>query len=117
VLERLERLPDGRYAYRTKYTRNGRTHRVMSGTELLARIAALVPPPRYPLVRYHGCFAPAHIWRRSVVPRPPPQRTSCTRTSTPTEQPLAPPEPRAAPHATRETDDLLERSELRSPFV
>ena len=56
VLERLERLPDARYTYRTKYTRNGRTHRVMTGTELLARIAALVPPPRYPLVRYHGCF-------------------------------------------------------------
>ena len=79
ALERVERLPDGRYAYRTKYTRNGRTHRVMTGTELLARIAALVPPPRYPLVRYHGCFAPAHVWRRSTPP-------SCARpSSSPTE--------------------------------
>lgn len=43
VIERLQKLPDGRYSYETKYARNGRTHRVMTGTELIARIAALVP--------------------------------------------------------------------------
>jgi hypothetical protein len=78
VLERLERLPDGRYSYRTKYTRNGRTHRVMTGTELLARIAALVPPPRYPLVRYHGCFA---LTSRCRLPPP------ATRPSTSSHEP------------------------------
>ena len=44
VLERLQKLPDGRYAYRTKYQRSGRTHRLMTGTELMARLCALVPP-------------------------------------------------------------------------
>ena len=29
---------------------------------------ALVPPPRFNLVRYHGIFAPASHWRSQVVP-------------------------------------------------
>jgi hypothetical protein len=32
--------------------------------ELLARLAALIPPPKIPLVRYHGVFAPRSSWRR-----------------------------------------------------
>ncbi len=70
ALERLEKLADGRYSYRTKYGRGARTHRVMTGSELMARIAALVPSPRHPLLRYHGVFAPGHSWRRLVVPKP-----------------------------------------------
>jgi hypothetical protein len=31
--------------------------------EFMARLAALVPPPRRPLVRYHGVFAPHSPWR------------------------------------------------------
>jgi hypothetical protein len=54
ALERLTRLRDGRLAYRVKYAGRGGTHRVMTPVELLARLAALVAPPRYPLVRYHG---------------------------------------------------------------
>ena len=46
----------------------------MTGTELMARIAALVPSPRHPLVRYQGVFAPGHAWRRLVVPKPPARR-------------------------------------------
>ena len=54
-LERLRLLPGGRIAYRIKKLGAGRAkHRVMTPVELLARLAALVPPPRYPLVRYHG---------------------------------------------------------------
>ncbi len=33
----------------------------------LARISALVPPPRFPLVRFAGVFAPSSSWRREVV--------------------------------------------------
>jgi hypothetical protein len=43
----------------------------MTPVELLARLAALVPPPRYPLVIYHGVLAPHSKWRSAVVPRPP----------------------------------------------
>ena len=48
----------------------------MTPLELLARLAALVPPPRYPLVRYHGVLAPRSSWRSAVVPKP---RTECRK--------------------------------------
>ena len=74
-------LPGGRVAYRIKSRRAGRAkHRVMTPLELLARLAALVPPPRYPLVRYHGVLAPHAAWRREIVPRPPMAPTSRTGT-------------------------------------
>nr|WP_233561666.1 transposase [Sorangium cellulosum] len=39
--------------------------------ELIARLAALIPPPKIPLVRYHGVFAPRSSWRSLVTPKPP----------------------------------------------
>jgi hypothetical protein len=54
-LERLRRLLGGRVAYRLKYVTRGRgKFRVMTGLEFMARLAAIVAPPRYPLVRYAG---------------------------------------------------------------
>ena len=67
-LERLTRLPDGRVAYALRKPWGRQTHRVMDPTTFLARLAALVPPPRHPLVRFHGVFAPHSAWRRKVVP-------------------------------------------------
>jgi len=70
-LERLRRLPGGRIAYRLKYVSRGRgKHRVMSGVEFMARLAAIIAPPRYPLLRYAGVLAPRSAWRRDVVPKP-----------------------------------------------
>jgi hypothetical protein len=70
-LERLRRLPGGRIAYRLKYVSRGRgKHRVMTPMEFMARLSAIVAPPRYPLVRYAGVLAPRSKWRRDVVPRP-----------------------------------------------
>ncbi|MFI5298193.1 MAG: transposase, partial [Polyangiales bacterium] len=71
ALDRIERLPDGNIAYRVKYARRGATHRVMTPIEFLARLAALIPPPKYPLVRYHGVLAPHAKWRSSIVPKRP----------------------------------------------
>jgi hypothetical protein len=72
-LSRLRILRDGNVSYRVKkVSRHRATHRVMSPLEFLARLAALVPPPRYPLLRFHGLVAPRHAWRKRVVPRPPP---------------------------------------------
>jgi hypothetical protein len=68
ALDRLSVLPDGRVAYRVKYPGRGSTHRVMTPLEFLARLAALVAPPRYPLLRYHGVLAPHAKWRCLVVP-------------------------------------------------
>jgi hypothetical protein len=70
-LGRLRRLPDGRFTYRLKYVSGGRAkHRIMTGLELMARLAALIAPPRYPLVRYAGVLGPRSAWRKDVVPRP-----------------------------------------------
>jgi hypothetical protein len=69
ALERLSVLPDGRIAYAIKTARKGATHRILSPVELLARIAALLPPPRHPFLRYHGVLAPASKWRKDIVPR------------------------------------------------
>jgi hypothetical protein len=33
----------------------------------IEKLAALVPPPKFNLVRYHGLLAPAVLWRRHVV--------------------------------------------------
>jgi len=76
-LERLRQLPDGRIAYALRKPWGNETHRVMDPLQFLARLAAIVPPPRHPLVRFHGVFAPQSFWRSKVVPEPPPaQRTS-----------------------------------------
>jgi ribosomal protein S27E len=68
-LERLSILPDGRVAYALRKPRkNGATHLVLSPVQFLARIAALVPPPRFPLLRFAGVLAPKSPWRKDVVP-------------------------------------------------
>jgi hypothetical protein len=67
--KRLERLSDGRVLYRMrKPWRDGTTHLVFEPEEFMARLTALVPPPRAHLVRYHGVLGPAATWRDRVVP-------------------------------------------------
>src|SRR5882724_4754644 len=71
-LKRLSALPDGRLAYRLKRPLgDGREVLALRPTELLRRLATLVPPPRHHLVRYHGVFGPNSAWRAEIVPRPP----------------------------------------------
>ena len=72
AMDRIRRLPGGRIAYQTKAATGQRARRrLMTPVEFLARLAALVPPPRYPLVRFHGVLAPKSSWRRDVVPKAP----------------------------------------------
>lgn len=68
AIERLSILRDGSVAYRTKYGRGAKTHRVMTPMEAMARIAALVPPPSSPLLRYHGVLAAGSPLRSRIVP-------------------------------------------------
>jgi hypothetical protein len=70
AMDRLRRLPDGRIAFRVKYSRGRSKHRLMTPLELMARLAAIIPPPRYPLVRFHGVLGPRSSWRKDVVPKP-----------------------------------------------
>jgi len=67
--ERLSRLPDGKLLYRLKHRwRDGTSHVVFDALEILEKLAALVPPPRFHLVRYHGIFGPCASARDRVVP-------------------------------------------------
>ncbi len=49
---------------------DGTTALLLSPQELLEKLAALVPPPRLHLIRYHGVLAPASADRAQIVPGP-----------------------------------------------
>ena len=67
--ERLSRLADGQLLYRLKHRwRDGTSHVVFDPLELVEKLAALVPPPRFHLVRYHGILGPCASARDAVVP-------------------------------------------------
>jgi hypothetical protein len=107
--ERLSELPDGRLAYRLKRPLGGRETLLLQPTELLRRLATLVPPPRAHLVRYHGVFAPASLWRSQVIP-PLPEKNplaslaSCASTAARPEDPAPGVTETPAPHeSTAET--------------
>jgi hypothetical protein len=69
ALERLSLLPDGRLLYRLKRCwRNATSHVVYDPLTLLEKLAALVPPPRFNLVRYHGILASAARSRSQILP-------------------------------------------------
>jgi len=55
--------------YELRYRwRDGTTHVAFEPLEFLEKLAALVPRPRFNLVRYHGILAPAARHRAEVVP-------------------------------------------------
>jgi hypothetical protein len=66
--QRLSELPDGRIAYELRHPwRDGTTHVVFTGIELLEKLAVLTPAPRGNMCRYHGVLAPGAKWRSTVV--------------------------------------------------
>jgi hypothetical protein len=66
---RLTELRDGRLVYELKRPLpNGSTHLVLDPSELLEKLAALIPPAREHLTLYHGVFAANARLRRKVVP-------------------------------------------------
>jgi Putative transposase/Transposase zinc-binding domain len=78
--ERLSELADGRLLYELRHRwRDGTTHVAFEPLELIDRLAALVPPPRFHTVRYHGVLASRSKRRAQVVPRvnEPAARASC----------------------------------------
>jgi hypothetical protein len=92
ALDRLDRLPDGRVRYRMKRVFSDGTREVVLAPDaFLARLAALVPPPRVHLVRYHGVFAPASPLRAAVTR--PPLATPLPHKIAPVTEDLPPPAP------------------------
>jgi hypothetical protein len=57
------------YQFRRPW-RDGSTTLLLEPLELLERLATLVPPPRRPLLGYHGLLAPRARWRSAIVPPP-----------------------------------------------
>jgi len=87
ALERLGTLPDGRLTYPLKRPLpDGRTELVLQPTELLRKLATLMPPPRRNLVRYHGLFAPHSALQAKVVAA----ASGCARDCSPDGQQPAP---------------------------
>jgi hypothetical protein len=67
--ERVSKLGDGRILYRLRHQwRDGTSYVIFDPLDLIGKLAALVPPPRFNLVRYHGVLAPSARWRSSIVP-------------------------------------------------
>lgn len=83
ALSRLRVLRDGRISYRVKKSsRRASRCRIMTPIECIARLCALVPPPRYPLTRFHGVLAPRAKLRPRVVPKLPESAAhACVRSS------------------------------------
>ena len=78
ALSRMRMLSDGRVAYRVKKAGRGKaSYRIMTPVECIARLCALVPPPRYPLTRFHGVLAPRSALRARVVPKLPTRAPAC----------------------------------------
>jgi pyruvate/2-oxoglutarate dehydrogenase complex dihydrolipoamide acyltransferase (E2) component len=69
AVERMALSSSGhvRYTLKTPY-RDGTTQIVLEPLDLMARLAALVPPPRMHLTRFHGVFAPHSKLRAAVTP-------------------------------------------------
>lgn len=92
--ERLALTASGhvRYTLKTPY-RDGTTHIVMAPLDLVARLAALVPPPRMHLSRYHGVFAP-HSKLRAAVTSARRGMGAPKQAAVPAAEPAKPPTPR-----------------------
>ena len=69
AIERLDLTAQGQVRYRLKTAyRDGTTHIVLEPLDFIARLAALVPPPRVHLTRYHGVFAAHAALRAEITP-------------------------------------------------
>ena len=70
-LERLTQDANGDLVYTfTHPWSDGTTGIRLSPMELVEKLAALVPLPRMPLVRYGGCLAPHSHLREAIIPTP-----------------------------------------------
>jgi len=74
ALERLSEHGDGRLRYTLKSRwRDGTSAVLLEPLDLIARLCALIPAPRFHTLRYHGVFAGNAKWRGEIVPGPTPE--------------------------------------------
>lgn len=66
--ERLTESFPNQLLYKMKSVwKDGTTHVSFSPLDFIARLVALIPPPRMNMIRYHGCFAPNFKNRKFLV--------------------------------------------------
>lgn len=69
--ERLTESFPNQLLYKMKSVwKDGTTHVRFSPLDFIARLVALIPPPRMNMIRYHGCFAPNFKNRKFLVKKP-----------------------------------------------
>jgi hypothetical protein len=69
--DRLEEHATGKLRYTFKKPwRDGTVALVLEPLDLIARVCALVPPPRFHMVRYHGLLSSHAKLRSEIVPQP-----------------------------------------------
>jgi hypothetical protein len=62
---------DGRVAFQLRRRRrDGATHILLHPLAFIARVGAMIAPPRFNLTRYSGVLAARAAWRKEVVPQP-----------------------------------------------
>ena len=87
--------------------RDGTTHVLLEPLDFLARLAALVPPPRAHLTRYHGAFAAASAWRAAITPSG--RGRGARHNADATEEPTEPTGPSVSRHAAMTWMQRLKR--------
>ena len=85
---RVHLREDGKVVFHLKRAfKNGVSELVFEPLAFLARLAALVPPPRFHLTRFFGVFSSASLYRPLVIPVSPP--------SDDPDRPVAPKRPKS----------------------
>jgi hypothetical protein len=70
ALERLTESSGGQLLFELPPPRrDGSTHLLLDPLELIEKLSVLIPPPRVPLLRFHGVLAPRAHLRAALVPR------------------------------------------------
>jgi hypothetical protein len=121
-LRRLELQEDGQVLYHAKHAAPGVPRLLrLSPTQCMGRLAALIPPPRAHLTRFHGVFAPHSKHRSRIIPEPFPAAAAAP------DPPIATPDrpfaaPQQAPSAVCATAGMappppLPRSPYRLPWA
>ncbi|MBK9262277.1 MAG: transposase [Polyangiaceae bacterium] len=89
AMDRLTEMDDGELRYELKKAwRDGTRFVTLGPYELIARICAMVPPPRFHMVRFHGVLAPNSRLRERVVASARPYVPPNVERPTPLQLPL-----------------------------
>jgi hypothetical protein len=84
--DRLTRLSDGRLRYELKKVwKDGTRAIVLDPLDLIARIVAIIPPPKFHMIRYYGALGSGATLRSQIVPEPAPLPTNPVADTAPSQ--------------------------------